>query len=147
MLNFIVTSLRESCTSCALHYNSALALKEHTKTTEHMKLWKVVNPSTVVTFGGGKCAPEEAKDVNVLKKWFESEMNDSVEILDGWNESFDESFEEIGSNLNKTYEVIDISDDEMDESFNSFEENDIPFHLSVEARIMNHGPYELRFNK
>jgi hypothetical protein len=146
---FIVTSLRESCTSCALHYNSALALKEHTKTTEHMKLWNVVNPSTVATFGGGRCAPEEAKDVDVLKKWFESEMNDSVEILevseDGWNESFDESFEEIGSNLNKTYEVIDISDDDMDESSNS-EKNDIPYNLSVEASISD-GSYQLRFNR
>jgi hypothetical protein len=148
---FTVTSLRENCTSCALFFNSALALKEHTKTTEHMERWDIINPSTIASFGGGKCAPKEEPSVDVLKRWFDTEMNDSVEILevsdDEMNESFDTSFEEIGSHFNKTYEVIDVSDDEMNESFNSFEENDIPFHLSVEARIMNHGPYELRFNK
>jgi hypothetical protein len=47
-------------------------------------------------------------------------MNESVEVLedsdDGGNESFDESFEDVGQqcNLNKTFDVVDISDDDMD---------------------------------
>ena len=128
---FVVTSLRESCTSCALFFNSAEALKEHMKTAEHFKLWDVVNPSTVATFGGGKCASGEVKGVNVLERWFESGMNESVEVLedsdDGLNESFDESFEEVGQqcNLNTTFDVVDISEDDTDVVDISYDDMDV----------------------
>ena len=148
---FIVTSLRETCTSCVLFFNSALALKEHMKTPEHMERWAIVNPSTIVSFGGGICAPNEEPSVDVLKRWFDTEMNNSIEFSevsdDDMNESFDTSQKEIGDHFNNTYEIIDVSDDEMNESFDSFEENNVPFNMSVEAQIMNSGPYKLRFNK
>jgi hypothetical protein len=106
---FTVTSLRENCTSCALFFNSALAFLEHMKTLKHTERLATVSP-----FGGGICAPNEERSVDVLKRWFDIEINNSIKLSkvsdNDMNESIDSSQKEIDDHF-------DVSDFDFDFDF------------------------------
>ena len=85
---FTVTSLRENCTSCALFFNSALALIEHMKTPKHTERLAIVSP-----LGGGICAPNEEPSVDVLKRWFDIEINNSIKLSKVSDGDLEESYD------------------------------------------------------
>jgi hypothetical protein len=103
---FTVTSLRETCTSCAIYFNSAQAFKEH-MVSEHVDILDSVFSSKdryaifsaelihqfnfhIVARGGGKPAPNEDPSLDVLKK-----MNDANEVMEVSDEESKDEDEEV----------------------------------------------------
>jgi hypothetical protein len=101
---FTVTSLRENCTRCKLYFNSALAFLKHMKTLEHAE-----RQVTVSYFGGGSCAPGEDSSLNVLRRMFDFEIENSIissqnDVSDvDLDESYDSSQNEIDDHFNSNY--------------------------------------------
>ena len=130
---FTVTSLLETCTSCAIYFNSALALKKHMVSEQHMKcVWTldpvdgvVGNPSNIVTLGGGKPAPSEEPSLDVLKRM--KDANEVIEVSE--NEDEDDG------------EVLSAEYRENSQYFKNMNKH---FNMSAEFSIMN-GRYTLRF--
>ena len=113
---FTVTSLRENCTSCALFFNSALAFIEHKKTLKHTERLATVSP-----FGGGICAPNEERSVDVLRRWFDIEINNSITLSQVSNVDLEESY--------------DSSQKEIDDHFDA-SNFDFDFDFDVDHRSM-----------
>ena len=115
---FTVTSLRENCTRCELFFNSALAFLKHMKTPEHAE--RLVTASY---FGGGICAPNEESSLDVLRRWFDIEINNSITLSQ--NDVSDVDLEE----------SYDSSQKEIDDHFDA-SNFDFDFDFDVDHRSM-----------
>jgi hypothetical protein len=115
---FTVSSLRENCTRCELFFNSALAFLKHMKTSEHAE-----RQVTASYFGGGICAPNEESSLDVLRRMFDIEINNSITLSQ--NDVSDVDLEE----------SYDSSQNEIDDHFNA-SNFDFDFDHDVDRRSM-----------